>query len=199
MQNAPYVAFVRRLVASYEVICVIGKLAIEEWMENRSRRGERVSVDTLVPRGVPRVSVPILHWDGRFMGDVEKGSSVVFPLQDRDFQRIIDLFDDFLWRDAVAFLVFERDTDELNTVRKALEKYRTDMEIVESLTREAIYILRSQGERESLEVLSRWEGADHEVEAAMEEAVQSITSTPWYQQNRDKLAWDDFYSCLMLR
>ena len=199
MQNLPLGAFIQRMASSHDIICVIGGLAIEEWTEDRSRRREKVSIDTLVPHGAPCISVPILLWGGRFKGDEAMGTSLVFPLQAMDFKSMLDLFDHFLWRDAVAFLMYEGHRDGLNAARKTLEECRFEEQIVESLTREAKYFLRTQGECESLEVISRSEDVDREVDAAMEAAVQSIESTPWYQQNKERLSWDDLNSCLVLR
>lgn len=191
------VKFIASLIAPYETICLIGSPAPENWMNDMRRQGKVVSMQDFWGKETLYRSVPVWYYGGQFGGGHEYGPSFVFPLRDQEM--LTKLSRVFMGWDAVALLLYEKAKDGLRTAQDALATFTREEALVETILRDARYLILTQADCQYLEVYTRAPDVEPEVHTAAVEIETYIKSTAWYQKHKASLVWDETELCYVMR
>ncbi len=197
LQDKPGLKFLGALAQRYETVCLLGSPAPDNWRNQMQREGRPARIEDLLGKETSRSGVHVSYYGGTFRAEQDYGPSLLFGLRDQEL--LAKLSHPFLGWDALALLMYVNGKDGLSAAQTALRGFTTETDLIETLLREARYLVLTQADCQYVEVYTKASDAGDELDAAGMEAEAYIKSTEWYQKNKATLVWDETELCYIKR
>ncbi|MGH7274249.1 MAG: hypothetical protein ACREIQ_07330 [Nitrospiria bacterium] len=197
LQSDPILKFLGTLIQCYQTMCLLGSPAPDNWMNEMRAQGKAVTIDDFLGKETHVETVPFWYYGGTFGTNQKYGPSLLFKLHGPGM--LVKLGEAFMGWDAVALLLYQKGKDGLRTAQNALTTFTTEEALIETILRDARYLILTQADCQYLEVYTRAADVEPELHTAAAEAEAYIKSTAWYQQNKGSLVWDEQELCYVKR